>query len=155
MLKPVQKTVVEVKGSRFVIIASRYNAIYVEGMVKAAEELLTKAGAEEVKIIRVPGAFEIPGVAARLARRKNAYSAVLCLGIIFRGATAHAHHIGEAVSHALARISVDSLVPIIHGVLLLDNEQQAQQRCLEREHNRGAEAALTALEMVKLLQELD
>src|SRR6266498_2403992 len=90
---------------RFAIIASRYNAKYVEGMLAAAQREFKRAGAKpgQVRLIRVPGAFEIPAVAARLARDCKA-DAILCLGVILRGETTHADHIGWGVTHALAQI---------------------------------------------------
>jgi 6,7-dimethyl-8-ribityllumazine synthase len=145
------------EGGIFAVIASRYNARYVDSMLKAARRCLQKAGAEEVRVIRVPGAYEIPVVAARLARRgdvKGPYAAIICLGVILRGATTHAQHIGEAVSQALVDVQVRHEVPVIHEVLLLENEEQARVRCLGRDHNRGTEAAQTALAMARVLRDL-
>lgn len=139
-------------GLRFAIVASRYNAQYVDAMLRAAKVVLAKAGAAQIEVLRVPGAFEIPVVAATLARQSPAFAAVLCLGVILRGATTHAQHIGEAVTTALMSIQIETGIPMIHEVLLLENKEQARERCLSREHNRGAEAAQTALEMARLLQ---
>ncbi|MGH8021997.1 MAG: 6,7-dimethyl-8-ribityllumazine synthase [Limisphaerales bacterium] len=137
----------------FAIVASRYNGRYVAGMLEAAQATLRKAGAQ-VRVVRVPGAYEIPIVAAKLARRSSEIeeiSAIICLGVILRGETAHAAHIGQAVSQGLMRIQLDFEVPVIHEVLLLENEEQAKKRCLDARHNRGIEAARTALEMANVL----
>src|SRR5580704_17759577 len=156
MLKSVKTKKIRANGARFIIIASSYNARYVDAMLRAAKaEILRASGA--LQIVRVPGAFEIPVVAARLAWQLNADnepSAILCLGVILRGATTHAQHIGEAVSTALAQIQIQHEIPVIHEVLLLENEQQAKERCLSRTHNRGTEAAQTALEMARVMKSL-
>ena len=155
MPKKVRSKAVKSGGGHFAIVASRYNAPYVDAMLEAAKTFLSKSGAGEVQIVRVPGAFEIPVVAARIAQRNwPRPSAIICLGVILRGETTHAQHIGEAVSQALAQIQVQHHVPIIHEVLLLENEQQARVRCLSKDHNRGAEAAQTALEMARVMKKL-
>ncbi|HEX4349989.1 MAG TPA: 6,7-dimethyl-8-ribityllumazine synthase [Verrucomicrobiae bacterium] len=156
MLKANQTKKLKANGAHFAIIASTYNARYVDAMLRAARAEILRAGGA-LQIVRVPGAFEIPVVAARLARQFNSDqepAAILCLGVILRGATTHAQHIGEAVSNALAQIQILHEVPIIHEVLLLENEQQAKERCLSRKHNRGMEAAQTALKMTQVMQNL-
>jgi 6,7-dimethyl-8-ribityllumazine synthase len=148
-------------GGQFIIIASRYNARYVDAMMKSAQAELKRAGAN-VKTIRVPGAFEIPTVAARLANDsvvRNAsagaeISAIICLGVILRGQTVHAEHIGGAVTEALMSIQLRYEIPVIHEVLLLENEEQARVRCLGKEFNRGTEAAQTALEMARVMSNI-
>jgi len=154
MLKAIEIKDLKTNGGRFVIIASKYNAIYVDAMLRAARAVFRKSKAKEIKILRVPGAFEIPIVAAKIARATPAPSAIICLGVILRGATIHAQSISDVVSHALGTIAVQTQVPVIHEVLLLEDEQQAQERCRSRTHNRGAEAALTAIEMSALLARL-
>lgn len=153
MLKPVKKTKAGNSSGSFVIVASRYNARYVDGMLNAAVAELKRAGAK-VQVVRVPGAYEIPVVAARLSTLDPRPSAVICLGVILRGATTHAQHIGEAVSDALMQIQLQHGVPVIHEVLLLENKEQAEARCLDPKHNRGVEAAQTAMEMARVMASL-
>jgi 6,7-dimethyl-8-ribityllumazine synthase len=127
-------------------------------MLRAARQCLEAAGADRVIVVRVPGAYEIPVVAARLARagvEGQPVSALICLGVILRGETTHAQHIGEAVTQGLTQIQVMSEVPVIHEVLLFENEEQARVRCLGSEHNRGTEAAQTALAMAKVMRDLE
>ena len=158
MLKPVKtKSINATGGSRFAIVASKYNSRFVDAMLRAAKAEILRAGGK-LKIVRVPGAYEIPVVAARLASANSKLqtpnsklSAIICLGVILRGATTHAQHIGEAVSTALVQIQIQHEVPVIHEVLLLENEQQAVERCLDKKHNRGTEAAQTALEMARVM----
>lgn len=153
MLKAVKKGKAVKSGGSFAIVASRYNARYVDGMLNAAARELKRAGAK-VQIVRVPGAYEIPVVTAKLSTLDPRPSAIICLGVILRGETTHAQHIGEAVSQALMQIQITHGVPVIHEVLLLENKQQAEVRCLDPKHNRGMEAAQTALEMARVLAEL-
>jgi 6,7-dimethyl-8-ribityllumazine synthase len=156
MLKPVKTKTSQASEGTFAIVASRYNARYVDAMLRAAKTTLSKAGAS-IQIVRVPGAYEIPVIAAKLARHSSEngdLAAIICLGVILRGETVHAAHIGEAVSHALMQIQVNFELPVIHEVLLLENEEQAKKRCLDPKHNRGAEAAQTALEMARVIEGL-
>ncbi len=153
MLQAVKKSKAAKAGGTFAIVASRYNARYVDGMLNAAARELKRAGAK-VQIVRVPGAYEIPVVTAKLSTLAPRPSAIICLGVILRGETTHAQHIGEAVSQALMQIQITHGVPVIHEVLLLENKQQAEVRCLDPKHNRGMEAAQTALEMARVLAEL-
>jgi 6,7-dimethyl-8-ribityllumazine synthase len=146
-------------GGAFAIVASCYNTRYVDVMVRAAQSELKRAGAKKIQIVRVPGAYEIPIVAKRLARASRlapraSLSAIICLGLILRGETVHAAHIGEAVSRALMEIQIACEIPVIHEVLLLENEGQARVRCLNPKHNRGTEAAQTALAMARVMKSL-
>ena len=161
MLRKVKTVKIRANGWRFAIVASRYNARYVDGMLQAAKKELKRAGAKHIEVVRVPGAYEIPVVAAQLARRNLGQAsltkrskqihAIICLGVILRGETVHAAHIGEAVSHALMQIQLETGVPVVHEVLLLENAHQAEVRCLGRKHNRGTEAAQTALSMAGVM----
>ncbi len=142
-------------GGCFAILASKYNARYVDAMLRAAKAELVRAGADQVRVVRVPGAYEIPLVAAQLASsHKPALSAIICLGVIIRGETAHAQLIGESVTHALMQLQIDYRIPLVHEVLLLENEDQARRRCLDPTHNRGREAAQTAMAMAKVMRQI-
>ncbi len=154
MLKKVQSRRLSGQGRKFVIIASRYNARYVDAMVRFCRGELKRAGAADVKVVRVPGAYEIPVVAARLAERGGSLAALICLGVIIRGETEHARLIAEAITEVLMRLQVERGLPVVHEVLLLENAAQAERRCLSPAHNRGREAAQTALEMAALLERL-
>jgi 6,7-dimethyl-8-ribityllumazine synthase len=168
MLKPLQPHPWSPSShhGRFAIVASRYNSRYVEAMLRAAKAELKRAGVRAIQIVRVPGAYEIPVVAARLARTATNHasrlpppasrplSAIICLGVVLRGETVHAAHIGDAVSRGLMELQLRYEVPVIHEVLLLENEAQARVRCLGQKHNRGAEAALTALAMAEVMRRL-
>jgi 6,7-dimethyl-8-ribityllumazine synthase len=141
-------------GGSFAIVASKYNALFVDSMLRAAQAELKSAGVTDIKVVRVPGAYEIPVVTSRLAGSRK-FAAVICLGVILRGETTHATHIGEAVSQALMQIQLATGVPVIHEVLLLENVQQAKARCLDPQHNRGREAAQTALAMARVIVGLE
>jgi 6,7-dimethyl-8-ribityllumazine synthase len=149
MLTKVRKQKVKALGDSFVIVASRYNAEYVDAMVHAARVELENAQAH-VRIVRVPGAFEIPAVAAKLAA-SGRYAAIICLGVIFQGETSHAQHIGWGVTHALAQIQVQHQAAVIHGVFVFEKVKHAKVRCLGAKHNRGTEAAQTALQMARVM----
>lgn len=153
MLRKIQpKNNIQPAGGAFAIVASRYNAEYVDAMLRAARAVLQEAGAH-VRIVRVPGAFEIPAAAARLAHQSR-YAAIICFGVIFQGETSHAGHIGWGVTHALAQIQVEQKIPVIHGVFVFEKTKQAKVRCLSMKHNRGTEAAQTALEMARVMKSL-
>jgi len=154
MLRNVQQKKIQSHGT-YSIVASRYNARYVDAMLRAAKAELRRAGVSGIQIVRVPGAYEIPVAAARLAKNASHLSAIICLGVILRGETVHAAHIGEAVSRALMDIQLAHEIPVIHEVLLLENETQARVRCLNPKHNRGAEAAQTALAMARVMAGLN
>jgi len=155
MLKKIAKHKVKIaKGYRIAIVASRYNSRYVNSMLRAAKGELSKSKAS-VEVFRVPGAFEIPVVASALALRlAKPVDAIVCLGVILRGETTHAEHIGKAVTNALMQLQVDHVLPVVHEVLLLENIEQARKRCLDESRNRGLEAAQTAIEMTRVMSKL-
>jgi len=133
------------------IVASQYNPEFVEGLSTHAQRelaLLLPDGA--VQQFLVPGAFEIPLMVQEIAER-GAYTAIIALGVIIQGETQHARLIGEAVTRSLLDISLQYRIPVIHEVLLVENEAQARLRCLGAEINRGAEAARVAVRMIQAL----
>jgi len=138
----------------FIIVASQFNAPYVQGLVDHAEkELNTLAPNTTISIQRVPGAFEIPVVVRELASFAKADAIIAC-GVIMQGETNHAKNLNRSVTDALQRIAVDYGVPVINVVLSLDNETQAGERCLENKINRGTEAARAAVEIAAVMSEL-
>lgn len=139
---------------KFAIVASQFNAQYVQGLVDhAEEELRSLAPSVAISIHRVPGSFEIPVVVRELARKKKADAIIAC-GVIMRGETNHAKNLSRSVIDALQRIAVDHGVPVINVVLSFDNEGQARERCLENGINRGTEAARAAVEIASVMSKL-
>ena len=139
---------------RFAIVASHFNAEYVQGLVDhAMEELRRLAPNGGTFWYQVPGAFEIPIVVREIALQKKA-DAIIALGVILKGQTDHAVNLGRTVTDALQRIATDHGVPVINAVLLLDNDIQARERCLEDRINRGTEAARAAVEITAVMTDL-
>lgn len=139
-------------GLRIAIVAAEYNRRHVDGLLRAARGALREAGAR-TEVYRVPGGFEIPLVAESLAREGGSLcAAIICLGVIIRGETAHADLIAGAITRGLMQTMLWHGVPVIHEVLLVANRQQADARCLGRDFNRGREAAHTALAMARIMK---
>ena len=139
---------------RFVIVASKFNARYVQGLVDhATEEFRKQSPDADLTCYQVPGAFEIPVVVRDIAANKRA-DAVLAMGVILKGHTEHAENLGRSVTDALQRIALEHGVPVIHCVLSLESEEQAQERCLEENINRGREAARAAIEIANVMADL-
>lgn len=143
------------KGLKFGIIASRFNDFITARLVDGALDGLLRHGASDgdVEIVRVPGAFEIPLVAQRMARSKK-YDAILCLGAVIRGATPHFEYVSAEVSKGSASVSLESGVPVIFGVLTVDTIEQAIERAGSKSGNKGWDAALSAVEMANLMKQL-
>ncbi|MDQ3117070.1 MAG: 6,7-dimethyl-8-ribityllumazine synthase [Verrucomicrobiota bacterium] len=138
----------------FVLVASQFNAKYVQGLVThCTDELRALSPASNVVLHLVPGAFEIPIVVQEVARQKNV-DAIVALGVILKGETPHAEHLGDSVTQALQQVALEHGIPVINVVLSLLDEDQARKRCLEDKINRGTEAARAAFEMANLLAEL-
>ena len=139
---------------QFAIVASQFNSEYVQGLLDhASEELRAISPDADIVLHHVPGAFEIPIVVREIASQKKA-DAIIAMGVIIRGKTAHAEHIGRSVTDALQRLAIEHGVPIIHAVLSVEDEAQARERCLGSLINRGTEAARTAVEIAGVMADL-
>ena len=140
---------------RICIVASKYNEPFTDALVEnAIAELGELVPQGRVDLIRVPGAFEIPVMVASVLDREPP-ACIIALGLIIRGSTEHADLVGSSVTEALQRLAVQSLRPIIHEVLLVDDEKQAYARCIGAQLNRGREAAKAAASMIDIFQELE
>ena len=141
---------------RFAIVVSRFNEEITNGLLQGARELFAEASVpdENVTVIRVPGAFEIPITAQRLGE-SGEYDAVVCLGCLIKGDTMHFEYIAEAASHGIAQAAVATGVPMAFGVLTTLTEEQAAERSRSGPGNKGREAAAAALEMATLFRNLD
>jgi len=138
----------------FTMVASQFNAQYVQGLVThATEELRALVPTAVVNLLQVPGAFEIPIVVRELASQKKP-DAIIAIGVILKGKTEHAENLSRSVTDALQRIAVTQGVPVINVVLSFDNESQARERCLENTINRGTEAARAAVEISNVMSKL-
>jgi 6,7-dimethyl-8-ribityllumazine synthase len=138
----------------FIIVASQFNAQYVEGLIDhAKQELRVLAPNAAISVQRVPGAFEIPVVVRELASQGKADALIAC-GVILKGKTDHAQNLSRSVTDALQRIAIDHGAPVINAVLSCDNETQARERCLGNEINRGTEAARAAVEIADVMSKL-
>jgi 6,7-dimethyl-8-ribityllumazine synthase len=144
------------EGFRFGIIVSRFNDFISSRLVDGAMDALLRHGAneEQVSIIKVPGAFEIPLTAKKLAE-SGRYDAVICLGAVIRGSTPHFDYVAAEVSKGIANVSLESRVPVTFGVLTTDNLEQAIERAGSKSGNKGYDGAMTAIEMVNLFKELE
>jgi 6,7-dimethyl-8-ribityllumazine synthase len=150
---PTRPRIAKAKRS-FCIVASQFNAQYVQGLVDhATEELRALAPNASISVHRVPGAFEIPVVVRELAAQDRANAVIAC-GVILQGETNHAQNLSRSVTDALQRIAVEQAVPVINVVLSFDDVDQARARCLENKINRGTEAARAAVEIANVLADL-
>jgi 6,7-dimethyl-8-ribityllumazine synthase len=143
------------KGLKFGIVASRFNDFICGKLVEGAIDALKRSGADEqaITVVRVPGAFEIPLVAKKLAQSGD-FDAILCLGAVIRGATPHFEYISAEVSKGIATASLDTGIPIAFGVITSDTLEQAIERAGSKSGNKGWDAAISAIEMANLFKML-
>ncbi|WP_069650506.1 6,7-dimethyl-8-ribityllumazine synthase [Caloranaerobacter ferrireducens] len=143
------------QGLKFGIIVGRFNEFISSKLLSGALDGLKRHGVNErdIEITWVPGSFEIPLIAKKMAKSKK-YDAVICLGAVIRGATPHFDYVASEVSKGIAKVSLDTEIPVIFGVLTTDTIEQAIERAGTKAGNKGYESALTAIEMVNLLKEL-
>jgi 6,7-dimethyl-8-ribityllumazine synthase len=143
------------KDFKFALIISRFNDFIVRKLMEGAMDALLRHGAEDknIALIKVPGAFEIPLVAKKLAK-SGKYDAIICLGAVIRGATPHFEYVAAEVSKGIAMVNLETEVPISFGVLTTDNIEQAIERAGSKSGNKGWDAAVSAIEMVNLIKEI-
>lgn len=143
------------KGRRFGIIASRFNDFTTRELLSGCLDTLLRHGADDkdIGIFWVPGAFEIPTIASRISKKKS-FDALICLGTIIRGSTPHFEFIASECAKGVARISQESGLPIIFGIITADTIEQAIERAGTKEGNKGRDAAVNAIEMVNLVDKL-
>ena len=143
------------KGMKFGIVASRFNDFICGRLIEGAIDALTRAGADEKDIVicKVPGAFELPLTAKKLAK-SNRFDAIICLGAVIRGATPHFEYISAEVSKGIASVGLEMEIPVVFGVLTTDNIEQAIERAGTKSGNKGADAAMSAIEMVDLFKNI-
>jgi 6,7-dimethyl-8-ribityllumazine synthase len=146
---------ISAEGFRFAIIVSRFNDFISSKLADGAMDALRRHGVDEgkVSLIKVPGSFEIPSVAKRLAK-SNKYDAIICLGAVIRGATPHFDFIAAEVAKGVASVGLESDIPVTFGVLTTDNLEQAIERAGSKAGNKGWDAAISAIEMVNLFSQL-
>lgn len=143
----------EAKGFRFALVVSRFNSFISDRLLEGALDALVRHGAdpEQLSIVKVPGAFEIPLMAQKLATTGK-FDALICLGAVIRGGTPHFEYVSAEVSKGIASVSLDSGLPVSFGVLTTDSVEQAIERAGTKAGNKGVEAAMSAIEMVNLLK---
>jgi 6,7-dimethyl-8-ribityllumazine synthase len=141
---------------RFAVVAARFNDMIVDSLIRGAVDALLRHGASEkqIEIVRVPGAFDLPFIVQRVAASKR-FDAVVALGAVIRGATPHFEHVAGQCAAGLARVAEQAGVPVAFGVLTTDTIEQAIERAGTKAGNKGADAALCALELANLLKRLD
>lgn len=155
---PVSKTIeghLSATGLRFAIVASRFNDFLVDKLIEGALDAIVRHGGsdDETTLVRVPGAFEIPVAARKLAESRK-YDAVICLGAVVRGSTPHFDYVAGEAAKGIAQAGLSTGVPVIFGVVTTDNLEQAIERCGTKAGNKGFDAAMSAIEMADLMRKL-
>jgi len=145
-----------VRGARFGIVAGRFNSFIVESLLKGAIDTLVRHGASDSDIhaVYVPGAYEIPLVAQKMASSKR-YDAIIALGAVIRGATPHFDYVAGECTKGLSTVGLNNELPVAFGVLTVDTIEQAIERAGTKAGNKGVDAAMSAIEMVNLLRQLE
>jgi 6,7-dimethyl-8-ribityllumazine synthase len=143
------------KGAKFALVASRFNELVVAQLIEGARDSLRRHGVteEHITLVRVPGAWELPLVCKRLAQ-SGKFEAVIALGAVIRGGTPHFDYVAGGAATGIGRVALDSMVPVVFGVLTTETIDQALERAGAKAGNKGSDAALSALEMVNLGREL-
>ncbi len=154
-IQTIEGTFTETGGS-YAIVVGRFNSFVVESLVDGAIDVLKRHGIDEnnIRIVRVPGAFEIPLAVKKLAEQKQD-DAIIALGAVIRGGTPHFEYVSAESSKGVGQVSLDFGIPVANGILTVNSIEQAIERSGTKAGNKGAEAALTALEMVSLLRQLE
>lgn len=144
------------EGKKFAIVGSRFNEFITTKLIGGAEDALLRHGVstEDITLVWVPGAFEIPLVAKKLAKTGK-YDAVICLGAVIRGSTTHYDYVCNEVAKGIAHVSLETEVPVMFGVVTTENIEQAVERAGTKAGNKGFDAAMGAIEMVNLLGEIE
>lgn len=141
------------KGLRFGLVVSRFNEFFSKKLLEGAQDALLRHGVneEDIEVAWVPGSFEIPQIALKLAQTKN-YDAIVCLGAVIRGGTPHFDYIASEVTKGIAKVGLDTGLPVIYGVITTDTLEQAIERSGTKDGNKGFDAAVTAIEMANLMK---
>jgi 6,7-dimethyl-8-ribityllumazine synthase len=144
------------EGKKFAIVVSRFNDFITEKLVSGALDALVRSGAqdEDIDLVRVPGAFEIPLMAKRMAA-KGRYDAIVCLGAVIRGSTPHFDYVSAEVSKGVAVVGLEGDLPVIFGIITTDTIEQAIERAGSKAGNKGWSAAMAAVEMANLMEVVD
>jgi 6,7-dimethyl-8-ribityllumazine synthase len=141
------------EGKKFAVVVSRFNDFITERLVGGAVDALVRCGTkdDDIDVVKVPGAFEIPLIAKKMAQKKK-YDAVICLGAVIRGATPHFDYVSAEVSKGIAVVSIESEIPVIFGIITTDTLEQAIERAGTKAGNKGFSAAMAAVEMANLIE---